>query len=49
MVSAGILLTVDSRKRITLGALATHERYVAIPGPGGSITLYPTTKEETNR
>jgi hypothetical protein len=36
-----VLLEVDSRKRISLGTLATHPRYIAEVGDDDVITLTP--------
>ena len=39
--AAGPLLEVDNRRRVTLGRLATHDRYTARVMVNGSILLEP--------
>ncbi len=36
-----ILLTIDSRKRLTLGSLAHHTQYLAVEEDDGGIRLEP--------
>ena len=42
-MSSQRILTVDSRKRVTLGSLARHDLYWATLHAGGSILLEPVT------
>lgn len=46
------LIQVDSRKRVTLGTMAHHERYAAWVEADGTIIMTPVivlTQEERNR
>lgn len=41
MTTDGILLEVDSRRRLNLSKVGRHERYTAVEHEDGSITLTP--------
>lgn len=41
MTDKQIVLEVDSRKRISLGALATSDRYIVYPEDDGTLILVP--------
>lgn len=40
-IADGDLITVDDRRRVTLGAVARHNHYVVYTEPGGTIVLEP--------
>jgi hypothetical protein len=40
-MSDSVLIELDDRRRVSLGRLASHDRYLATVEPDGTIVLHP--------